>query len=147
MKFYENVFIVRQDLAPSQVDGLSMHFTKILEDLGAKVTKTEYWGLRKLAYPIKKNARGHYVLMNIESEPEALKEMERQMRISEDILRYLTTRVDALEDGPSIMMKHARTTHEDTGSEDHAKKQRYGQREHTPQRAPHPSHQKNVEEA
>ncbi|MBM09810.1 MAG: 30S ribosomal protein S6 [Magnetovibrio sp.] len=105
MPYYENVFIARQDISPAQVDGLSALFEKVITDAGGSVAKREDWGLRTMAHKIKKNRKGHYVLLNIEATPPALHEMERQMRINEDILRYLTVRVDRFEDGPSAIMR------------------------------------------
>jgi len=104
--YYESVFIARQDISAPQVETLAETFTKALEGHGGKVTKVENWGLRSLAYKIKKNRKGHYVLFNIDAPSEAVLEMERQMRINEDVLRYLTLRVDELEEGPSVMMHH-----------------------------------------
>src|SRR5262249_41423106 len=105
MPFYENVFIARQDVSSTQVDALADTFTNILTEQGGKVTKKEYWGLRNLAYRIKKNRKGHYVLFNIDAPPAALAEMERNMRLNEDVLRYLTVRVEELEEGPSAMLQ------------------------------------------
>ena len=105
MAFYENVFIARQDISSAQVDNMVENFKGIIGEGGGSVEKTEYWGLRSLAYRMKKNRKGHYVLMNIEAPAEAVQEMERQMRLNEDIIRLLTVRVEALEDGPSIMMQ------------------------------------------
>jgi small subunit ribosomal protein S6 len=105
MPFYENVFISRQDISTSQVEALAEQFATVVKDLGGEVTKREYWGLRNLAFRIRKNRKGHYVLMNISAPPAAITEMERTMRINEDVLRHLTVRVDALEEGPSIMMQ------------------------------------------
>ena len=105
MPFYESVFIARQDVSTSQVDGLTDTFEKIIKDLGGSVTKKESWGLRTMAYRVKKNRKGHYVLMNIDAPSDAIKEMERQMNINEDVIRHLTTRVDELEEGPSAVLK------------------------------------------
>ncbi len=105
MPFYESVFIARQDVSTSQVDGLTDTFEKIIKDLGGSVTKKESWGLRTMAYRVKKNRKGHYVFMNIDAPAEAIKEMERQMHINEDVLRHLTTRVDELEEGPSAVLR------------------------------------------
>jgi small subunit ribosomal protein S6 len=91
---YELMFIVRQDLSSAQVEDVTKNFTKILEDNGGKVLKTDIWGLRTLAYKIEKNRKGHYVLLNIETPAEALHEVERLMRLSEDILRYMSVRVE-----------------------------------------------------
>lgn len=112
--YYESVFIARQDIAALQVDALADTFTKVIEDLGGRVTKRELWGLRSLSFRIKKNRKGHYVLLNIDAPPPAVHELERQMRINEDILRYLTVRVDELEDGPSAMVQN-RYGREDRG--------------------------------
>ena len=105
MALYENVFIARQDVPTTQVEALTTQFTELVTNLGGTVSKKEYWGLRSLTYRIKKNRKGHYVLLNIDAPPPAVHEMERTMRLSEDILRYLTVRVDALEEGPSAMMQ------------------------------------------
>ncbi len=105
MPFYESVFIARQDVSTSQVDGLTDTFEKIIKDLGGSVTKKESWGLRTMAYRVKKNRKGHYVLMNIDAPADAIKEMERQMNINEDVIRHLTTRVEELEEGPSAVLK------------------------------------------
>jgi len=105
MPFYENVFIARQDISPAQVDALADAFTAILKEGGGDVSKREYWGLRNLSYRIKKNRKGHYVLLNIDAPAPAVHEMERNMRLNEDVLRFLTVRVDALDPGPSAMMQ------------------------------------------
>jgi small subunit ribosomal protein S6 len=103
MPFYENVFISRQDVSATQVEALTEQFATIVKDHGGEVTKREYWGLRNLAFRIKKNRKGHYVLMSISAPPAAIAEMERNMRINEDVLRHMTVRVEALEEGPSTM--------------------------------------------
>ncbi|MFQ5347410.1 MAG: 30S ribosomal protein S6 [Rhodothalassiaceae bacterium] len=105
MPYYEHVFIARQDVSAAQVETLTNDLTKIIEDGGGRVAKNEYWGLRPLAYRIKKNRKGHYVLLNIDAAPEAISEMERQARLNEDIIRFMTVRVDELEEGPSIFMR------------------------------------------
>jgi small subunit ribosomal protein S6 len=105
MPFYENVFIARQDISSAQAEALTEQFSNLIAEQGGKVTKKEPWGLRNIAYRIKKNRKGHYVLLNIEAPAAAVIEMERQMRINEDVLRYLTVRVDALEEGPSAMLQ------------------------------------------
>lgn len=106
MPLYESVYIARPDISPAQVEALTADWTKILEDNGGKVTKDEYWGLKTLAYRIKKNRKGHYSLMNIDAAPAALAELERNMRLSEDVLRYISIRVDEHEEGPSVMMQN-----------------------------------------
>ena len=103
MPFYETVFIARQDLSQSQVDDLSTSYQKILTDNGGKIHKTEDWGSRNLAYRIDKNRKGYYVLIESDAPAEALLEMERQMRLDENVLRYMSLREDELSDGPSIM--------------------------------------------
>lgn len=105
MAFYETVFIARQDLSSAQTEALTEDFSKLIAELGGTVTKTEQWGLRSLTYRVSKNRKGHYVLMNIDGPHAAVAELERRMRINEDVLRYLTIRVDALENEPSAMMR------------------------------------------
>ena len=114
MAFYECVLIARQDVAASQVEGLVAEFTKILEDNGGRVAMSEYWGLRTLAYRIKKNRKGHYVMLRIEAPAPAMHEVERNMRLNDDVIRYLTVRVEELEEGPSIVMQ-ARDRRDDRG--------------------------------
>jgi small subunit ribosomal protein S6 len=103
---YENVFISRQDISGAQVDALADTFTQLIADQGGEIKKREYWGLRNLTYRMNKNRKGHYVLFNIDAPPAAIVELERTMRINEDVLRYLTIRVDALEEGPSAVMQN-----------------------------------------
>ena len=105
MPLYEHVFIARQDISGTQVDQLIEAFTGVVETGGGKVIETESWGLRNLAYRIKKNRKGHYVMMNIDASSDVVNELERQQRIHEDVLRYLTLRVDEHEEGPSVMMQ------------------------------------------
>ena len=105
MPFYENVFIARQEISATQVDALTETFTGLVETNGGKVTKKEYWGLRSLSYRIKKNRKGHYVLLNLDAPPPAVLELERNLRLHEDVLRYLTVRIEALEEGPSAMRR------------------------------------------
>jgi len=105
MPFYENVFIARQDVTTAQVEGLTELFAGIITAQGGNVTKKEYWGLKSLSYRVRKNRKGHYTLLNIDAPAAAVIEMERQMRIHEDVLRQLTVRVDELEEGPSAMMQ------------------------------------------
>jgi small subunit ribosomal protein S6 len=107
MPLYEHVFLARQDISSQQVDGLLQSFRSILEERGGSIGKTEYWGLKSLAYRIKKNRKAHYALMNIDAPPDAVGELERQMRLSTDIIRFLTVRVDEHETGPSPMMRRA----------------------------------------
>ena len=105
MPLYEHVFLARQDLAQAQVDALAENAAKIITDNQGKVTKTESWGLRGLAYRIAKNRKAHYVMLELDAPAAALAELERQTGINEDIIRFMTIRVDTLEAGPSAMMR------------------------------------------
>jgi small subunit ribosomal protein S6 len=105
MALYEHVFLARQDLAQAQVDALAETATKIIEDNEGKVVKTETWGLRSLAYKIAKNRKAHYVMLDLDAPPAAIAELERQSNINEDVIRFLTLKVDELEKGPSAMMR------------------------------------------
>src|SRR4051812_20923777 len=105
MPLYESVFIARQDISGTQTEALTETFAGIIAEQGGQVTKKEYWGLKSLSFRIKKNRKGHYVLLNIDAPAPAVIEMERNMRLNEDVLRYLTVRVDALEEGPSAMLQ------------------------------------------
>ena len=104
MPYYETVFIARQDLSDAQVKDLTEGYSKIITEAGGKIHKTENWGLRNLAYRINKNRRGHYVLIESDVEAPAIHEVERNMRLNEDILRYMSIREDELSTGPSIIM-------------------------------------------
>jgi small subunit ribosomal protein S6 len=105
MPLYESIFIVRQDIPVAQVEALTATFADIVRAQGGQVAKTEQWGLRSLAYRIKKNKKGHYVLFNLDAPSAAVDELERNMRINEDILRFLTIRVEEHETGPSAIMR------------------------------------------
>ena len=105
MPLYEHVFLARQDLAQAQVDALAENATKIITDNGGKVARTETWGLRSLAYRIAKNRKAHYVALDLDAPAPAIAELERQSNINEDIIRFLTIRVDEHETGPSAMMR------------------------------------------
>src|SRR5215210_535335 len=105
MALYEHVFLARQDLAQAQVDALAENATKILTDNGGKVVKTETWGLRSLAYRIAKNRKAHYVMLDVDAPAAAIAELERQSNINEDVIRFLTIKVDEHEKGPSAMMR------------------------------------------
>jgi small subunit ribosomal protein S6 len=107
MPLYEHVFLARQDLAQAQVDALAENATKIIEDNGGKIAKTETWGLRSLSYRIAKNRKAHYVMLDIDAPAGAIAELERQSNINEDVIRFLTIRVDAHEKGPSAMMRRS----------------------------------------
>ena len=105
MSLYEHVFLTRQDAAPAQVDALTEQYKGIIAAGGGKVTKSEYWGLKSLTFRVKKNRKAHYTLFNIDAPSAAVLEMERQMSISEDVIRYMTVKVEALEEGPSAQMR------------------------------------------
>lgn len=105
MKLYETVFIVRQDATPAQVEALTQDYTKVIRSLGGEVNKTEFCGLRSLAYKIKKNGKGHYVLMNITADHKAIAEMERLMKLNENMLRHMTVSVEAHDPNPSALMQ------------------------------------------
>jgi small subunit ribosomal protein S6 len=105
MPLYEHVFLARQDVSAQQVEELTAQIKGVLEQMGGKVTKTEQWGVKSLAYRLRKNRKAHYVLLNVEAPSAALNEVERQERLNEDVLRYITIRVDEHEEGPSAMMR------------------------------------------
>ena len=105
MAHYEHVFLARQDLSQSQVDALAASATEIIEKNDGKVTKTETWGLKNLAYKIDRNRKAHFVLLNIEGPGSVVAELERQTRINEDVIRYMTIRMDEPEEGPAVMMR------------------------------------------
>lgn len=105
MPYYEHVFLARQDLSQAQVDALAENATKIIEDNKGKVVKTETWGLRTLTYKIQKNRKAHFVMLDVEADGTTIAELERQTRMNEDVIRYMTVRVDAHEKGPSVMMR------------------------------------------
>ena len=105
MPLYEHVFMARQDVSAQQVEGLTEQYKAVIEGQGGHVTKIEYWGVKSLAFRIKKNRKAHYALMNIDAKPAAVAEVERLMGINEDILRFMTIRMEALEEGPSAMMQ------------------------------------------
>ncbi len=107
MRYYEHVFLLRQDLGPAQVESVIDELKKVVADNGGKVGKVEKWGLRPLAYRIGKNRKAHYVLLNLEAPAAAIDELERIERISDDVIRFLTVRVDELEEGPSAMMRES----------------------------------------
>ena len=107
MPLYEHVFLARQDLAQAQVDALAENAATIITENGGTIAKTETWGLRSLAYRIAKNRKAHYVLMDIDAPAAAMAELERQSGINEDIIRFMTIRVDAHEKGPSAMMRRS----------------------------------------
>ena len=128
MPFYENIFIARQDISTAQVEALADTFANLVAENGGKVDKREYWGLRNLSYRMKKNRKGHYVLFNLEAPPGAVSELERNMRINEDVLRYLTIRVEELEAGPSAMMRRSERDERDR-DRDRGPRRGYGDRD------------------
>jgi small subunit ribosomal protein S6 len=136
MPLYEHVFIARQDLAQAQVDALAETATKIIEDAGGKVVKTETWGLRSLAYRIAKNRKGHYVMLDFDAPAAAVAELERQTQINEDVIRYMTVRVDEHEQGPSAMMRRNERDREGRGDRDRGDRGDRGPRRDRDDRAP-----------
>lgn len=115
MPLYEHVYLARQDLSPQQVEELTTQFKGVIEQNGGKIAKEEYWGVKSLSYRIKKNRKAHMTLFNIDAPPAAINEIERQERLNEDVLRYLTIRVEAHEEGPSAMMRKADRDREERG--------------------------------
>jgi small subunit ribosomal protein S6 len=105
MPLYEHVYLARQDLSAQQVDELTAQLSGVIGQLGGKVSKTEYWGLKSLTYRMRKNRKAHMTLLNVDAPAAALNEIERQERLNEDVLRYLTIRVEEHEEGPSAMMR------------------------------------------
>jgi small subunit ribosomal protein S6 len=105
MALYEHVYMARQDVSAQQVETLTDSYKAVVEGLGGSFEKVEYWGVKSLAYRIKKNRKAHFTLINISAPSAAITEMERQMGLSEDVLRFMTIRVDEHEAGPSAMMR------------------------------------------
>jgi small subunit ribosomal protein S6 len=135
MPLYENVFIARQDISGAQAEALADTFTQLIVEHGGEVKKRENWGLRNLAYRMNKNRKGHYVLFNIDAPAPAIAELERTMRINQDVLRDLTIRVDELEEGPSPVMLN-RGSREDRPRR--SDRDRYDDRGDRPDRGPPP---------
>ena len=129
MPLYEHVFLVRQDASAQQVEELTAQMTGIVTGLGGRITKTENWGVRSLTYRMHKNRKAHFVLFNIDAPSAAISEMERQERISEEVIRYLSIRVEQHEEGPSAMMRKA-----DRGDRDERGGGSRGERERGPRR-------------
>jgi small subunit ribosomal protein S6 len=115
MPLYEHVYLARQDLSAQQVEDLTKQFSDVIAGLGGKVTKNEYWGLKSLSYRINKNRKAHMTLLNVEAPAAAVTEIERQERLSEDVLRYLTIRVDELEEAPSAMLRKSDRDRDERG--------------------------------
>jgi len=105
MPLYEHVFLARQDISAQQVEDLTAQLKGVIEQMGGKITKTEQWGVKTLSYRLRKNRKAHYVLLNVDAPSAVLNEIERQERLNEDVLRYITIRVDEHEEGPSAMMR------------------------------------------
>ena len=104
MPLYECVFIARNDVTQQQVDGIADHVASLMEADGGAVKKREYWGLRSLAYRIKKNRKGHYMLLGLDAKPAFITEMERKLGLNEDVLRYMTIRLEAIDEAPSAIL-------------------------------------------
>jgi small subunit ribosomal protein S6 len=133
MSLYETIFIARQDVPTTQVEALTKEFSDIIVKDGGSVKKTEQWGLRNLAYRINKNKKGHYVMFNFDAPSAAIAEMERNMKLHEDVLRFMTVRVEAHEEGPSaILRKDERAERPAFGD----RPDRGGDRSDRPRRAP-----------
>lgn len=141
MPLYECVILARQEVSAPQVEALTETITQVIAQGGGSVSKKEYWGLRNLAYRVKKNRKAHYVLLNVDAPAAAVKEAERQLSLNEDVLRTLTVRVEALEEGPSAMMqarnnREDRPRREDRGPrEDRGFREDRGYREDRPRRS------------
>ena len=119
MALYEHIFICRQDISQQQVESLTETLTSTLSDQGGSVAKSEYWGLRSLAYRVKKNRKGHYSLLNIDAPHEAITEMERQMGLNDDILRFMTIRVDEHDAEPSAPLQNKNREDRKSSRRDH----------------------------
>jgi small subunit ribosomal protein S6 len=117
MRLYESVFIARQDVSSAQVEAMADEFAGIITSAGGSIKKREYWGLRTLAYRIKKNRKGHYVMFNMETDSDTLKEYERIMGLNEDVLRFMNIRIEEVDEAPSIMMQ-AKSERPSRGSRD-----------------------------
>lgn len=129
MPFYEHVYLARQDASTQQVDEFTAQFKTVIEQMGGTLAKTEYWGVKSLSYRMRKNRKAHFTLMNIDAPPAAIAEIERQERLNEDILRYLTVRVDEHEAGPSAMMRKAERDRDRDERRGERRRERDGRRE------------------
>jgi len=134
MPLYEHVYLARQDISPQQVEALTGQFKNVVTSLGGTVGKTEYWGVKTLAYRIKKNRKAHFTLLNIDAPPAAIAELERQQSINEDILRVLTLRVEELEEGPSAQLR--KRDEDERGGERRGPRGDRGERGERPERRP-----------
>ena len=129
MPLYEHVYLARQDLSQQQVDELTAQYRGVIEQLGGKVAKAEFWGVKTLTYRIRKNRKAHFTLMNVDAPAAAVAEVERQERINEDVIRSLTIKVDALEEGPSAMLqKRDRDDRDGRGDRGDRPRGRFGDR-------------------
>jgi small subunit ribosomal protein S6 len=133
MALYEHVYLARQDVSPQQVEALTGQFKNVVASLGGTVGKTEYWGVKSLAYRIKKNRKAHFTLLNIDAPPAAIAELERQEGLSEDVLRFLTLRVKEFEEGPSAQL---RKRDDDERGERRGPRPDRGERGERPERRP-----------
>jgi small subunit ribosomal protein S6 len=124
MPLYEHVFLARQDVSAQQVETMTEGYKAVIEANGGHVTKVEYWGVKSLAYRIKKNRKAHYALFNLDAPPQAVTEMERQMSISEDVLRFITVKVEELEEGPSAMLQRRDRDDRERGDRDRGDRDR-----------------------
>jgi len=140
MPLYEHVYLARQDLSAQQVEELSNQLSAVVDQMGGKIAKAEYWGVKSLTYRIRKNRKAHMTLFNLNAPPAAINEIERQERLNEDVLRYLTIRVDELEEGPSAMMRKADRDREERG-------ERGGRDDRGPRREDRPRRREDGEEA
>jgi small subunit ribosomal protein S6 len=135
MALYEHIYLARQDVTAQQVEAMTEQFKSVIEQNGGKIGKIEYWGVKSLAYRIKKNRKAHFTLMNIDAPPAAITEMERQMGINEDILRLMTIRVEEHEEGPSAMMRKRDDSERDERGERSDRGDRRGPRPDRPRRS------------
>ena len=129
MALYEHIYLARQDVSPQQVEEMTNALTAVLVAGGGKVTKNEYWGLKSLSYRIQKNRKAHFTLLNIDAPPAAVAEVERQERLNEDVIRFLTIRVEEHEEGPSAMLR--KSDRDDRGDRPGG---RFGDRDRGPRR-------------
>jgi len=139
MPLYEHVYLARQDLSAQQVEELTNQLSAVVDQMGGKVSKAEYWGVKSLTYRIRKNRKAHMTLFNLDAPAAAINEIERQERLNEDVLRYLTIRVEELEEGPSAMMRKADRDRED-------RDERGGRRDDRPRRRDDAEEPAKVEE-
>ena len=135
MRLYESVIIARQDVSTTQVEAMIEEFSAIIEKAGGSIQKKEFWGLRGLAYRIKKNRKGHYVMLNMETDSETLNEFERIMGLNEDVLRFMTIAIEEVDQEPSVMMQ-VRTERGGKDRRDDRRDDRRGERDERPRSKP-----------